>query len=163
MTDPLSELFKHNLWANLHLLDVCQGLDAAQRDHTVIGTYGSIGATWAHLVAAEAGYVALLNEREPDRSYSEGGTFTNWQDLRERVQHSGEDLIAIATGFDGTRMIREVAPEGVYTYPAFVLLLQAINHATEHRIHIAAILTHLGIEPPTLDGWRYNEDVLSTG
>ncbi len=45
-----------------------------------------------------------------------------------------------------------------YTLPAWLLLLQAINHATEHRTQVAAILTHQGIQPPGMDGWTYHED-----
>ncbi len=160
MTDPFSELFKHNVWANLRLLDVCERLDDAQLDHTVVGTYGSIRDTWVHIVAAEGGYVALLNERQPDRSYSERTAFTSWEDLRERVRRSGEGLIAIAEDFDASRVLREIHPDEVYAYPAVVPMLQALNHATEHRVHVAAILTQLGVEPPTLDGWKYGEDEL---
>ena len=36
-------------------------------------------------------------------------------------------------------------------------LTQVINHATEHRAQIMAILTHLGIQPPELDSWGYFE------
>jgi len=32
-----------------------------------------------------------------------------------------------------------------------------INHATEHREQIKAIMTGLGIEPPDLQGWAYFE------
>jgi uncharacterized damage-inducible protein DinB len=42
-----------------------------------------------------------------------------------------------------------------------VPMIQAINHATEHRVHIAAILTQLGVEPPTLDGWQYGQEALA--
>jgi uncharacterized damage-inducible protein DinB len=49
MTDPLSEIFKHSLWANMRLLDVCEQLDDAQLERTVVGTYGSIRDTWVHL------------------------------------------------------------------------------------------------------------------
>jgi uncharacterized damage-inducible protein DinB len=41
--------------------------------------------------------------------------------------------------------------------PKAVILAQAINHATEHRAQIMAILTHLGIQPPELDLWLYFE------
>jgi uncharacterized damage-inducible protein DinB len=34
-------------------------------------------------------------------------------------------------------------------------LLQAVNHSTEHRSQIATILTQLGIEPPSMDGWTF--------
>jgi uncharacterized damage-inducible protein DinB len=160
MTDLFSELFKHNLWANLRLLDVCERLDDAQLERTVVGTYGSIRDTWVHLVAAEGGYVALLSERQPDRSYSERTAFTSWEDLRERARQSGDGLITIAEGFDTSRVLREIDGSEVYTYPAVVPMIQAINHATEHRIHIAAILTQLSVEPPILDGWKYGEDEL---
>lgn len=36
-----------------------------------------------------------------------------------------------------------------------LLLLQAINHGTEHRSQIATILTQLGVEAPEMDGWTY--------
>jgi uncharacterized damage-inducible protein DinB len=47
----------------------------------------------------------------------------------------------------------------VYTLPVWLLLLQAINHATEHRAQVAAILTQQGIEPPGMDGWTYHETI----
>ena len=36
--------------------------------------------------------------------------------------------------------------------------LQAINHATEHRAHVATILSQHGVAPPELDGWTYDEE-----
>jgi uncharacterized damage-inducible protein DinB len=39
--------------------------------------------------------------------------------------------------------------------PKAIILTQAINHATEHRAQIMAIMTELGIQPPDADGWSY--------
>jgi uncharacterized damage-inducible protein DinB len=39
--------------------------------------------------------------------------------------------------------------------PLSLFLLQAINHATEHRSQVATILTQLGLTPPEMDGWAY--------
>ncbi|MDZ7728426.1 MAG: DinB family protein [Dehalococcoidia bacterium] len=36
---------------------------------------------------------------------------------------------------------------------AYVPLLQAINHGTEHRGQVAASLTVAGVEPPEIDMW----------
>lgn len=46
-----------------------------------------------------------------------------------------------------------------------VVLVQAINHATEHRTQIFTILTQQGLEPPVLDGWTYGaaNDFLRSG
>jgi len=162
MTNPLSELYKHNLWANLRLLDVCERLDDTQLERTVVGTYGSIRDTIVHLVAAEGRYAARLGDREPDRSFGERTGFSTWNEARERARQSGEALIANAEDFDAARVLRGTRDGEPYELPAIVPMLQAINHATEHRVHIAAILTQLGIEPPTLDGWQYGEDELGT-
>ncbi len=160
MTDPFSEIF--NLWANLHLLDVCAHLADAQLERTLVGTYGSIRDTWVHLVAAEGRYVAVLSDRPPDQSFGERTGFTSWEDLRARGRQSGEGLIAIAEDFDASRVLRGSYRGEVHAMLAMVPMIQAINHATEHRVHIATILTHLGVEPPTLDGWKYGEEELGT-
>lgn len=39
-----------------------------------------------------------------------------------------------------------------------MVLVQAINHATEHRAQIMTTLTQAGVEPPSLDGWTYGEE-----
>jgi uncharacterized damage-inducible protein DinB len=144
----------------LRLLDVCEQLDDAQIDRTVVGTYGSIHDTWVHLVAAEGRYVALLSDQQSDQSFGERTGFTSWNDLRERVRQSGETLIAIVEDFDASRVLRGTYRGEGYAIPAMVPMIQAVNHATEHRIHIAVILTQLGVEPPILDGWKYGEDEL---
>jgi len=38
-----------------------------------------------------------------------------------------------------------------------VILLQIINHATEHREQIKGMLTSLEMAPPEIDGWSYGE------
>jgi uncharacterized damage-inducible protein DinB len=36
-------------------------------------------------------------------------------------------------------------------------MVQAINHATEHREQIKSMLSALGVTPPEIDGWSYGE------
>ena len=43
--------------------------------------------------------------------------------------------------------------------PKTTILAQVINHATEHREQVKAILTQLGIEPPDLQGWSYFDEL----
>ena len=38
-----------------------------------------------------------------------------------------------------------------------VVMVQVINHATEHREQIKSMLTAMGITPPSIDGWDYGE------
>ena len=36
-------------------------------------------------------------------------------------------------------------------------MVQAINHANDHRHQIAAAMRALGLNPPRLDGWAFGE------
>jgi len=45
-----------------------------------------------------------------------------------------------------------------YEMPAALFLVQAINHATEHRTQIKTALTQAGITPPELDGWTWDDE-----
>jgi hypothetical protein len=44
-----------------------------------------------------------------------------------------------------------------YLVEPLVVMVQAINHATEHREQIKSMLSVLGITPPSIDGWDYGE------
>src|SRR5690242_19270304 len=61
----LEVLFHHNTWANLKLLDFCEGLSDEQLDATTNGTYGSIRNTIHHIVGAEVSYVRRVNGKLP--------------------------------------------------------------------------------------------------
>ncbi len=158
----LAEFFKHNRWANLRLLDACADLTAVQLDTAVPGTFGPLGATLVHLVAAEESYLARLAQAErPDRAWAEG-PFLGVAALRERASSSGEALCVAAQEETAGRILRGTWRGEPYALPAATILIQAINHATEHRAHVATILSQLGIEPPDLDGWTYGEAMAST-
>ena len=44
-----------------------------------------------------------------------------------------------------------------YRIEPWVVFVQALNHATEHRKQIAHLMRLLGVEPPRLDGWSFGE------
>jgi uncharacterized damage-inducible protein DinB len=77
-------------------------------------------------------------------------------DLEESARLSGEGLLALARGdrnpFNSTLQTRD----GHYVKP-WVLMVQVINHATEHREQISSMLSNLGVTPPDLDGWSFGE------
>jgi uncharacterized damage-inducible protein DinB len=54
-------------------------------------------------------------------------------------------------------VLRVIWHDQSYELPAALLLVQAINHATEHRTQIKTALTQAGITPPELDGWTWDD------
>ena len=66
-TDTLTTLFRHNLWANLHLLEICAGLTDDRRNASTVGTYGSIQDILRHIVTAERSYLSRISTGQPYR------------------------------------------------------------------------------------------------
>ena len=155
MTTGLPDFFKYNLWANLRLLDACEHLSDAQLDATATGTFGSVRETLMHLFAAEEGYARALSETSPTPLLKEFTTFPGLDLLWQRAERSGEALIKVAEQGDLSQVLH--LDGGTYDAPAIIVVIQAINHAIDHRSQISTLLSQQGIEPPDLDGWSYND------
>jgi uncharacterized damage-inducible protein DinB len=150
----LEKLFEHNNWANLQIIQACFALSDAQLDakpHSA--TRGSIRRTLLHLVGAQRGYLSLLTLPVEERSSARPG----YEELQEDAISSGEGFVALAreasSDFWQTRLQTQ---EGYFVEP-WVVMAQAINHATEHREQIKSMLSALGVTPPDIDGWNYGE------
>jgi uncharacterized damage-inducible protein DinB len=157
--DLPAEFFRHNSMMNQRLVEACRGLSPEQLGATVVGTYGTLGATLAHIANAQEGYAArFLGTERPERLLED--PFPGFDALEERFTHGNAQLeeAAAQAGRDHEVQVTGDDPPGTWRMHATLLLLQAINHGTEHRSQIATILTQLGIEPPEMDGWTYFEN-----
>lgn len=166
MATGLSDFFKYNLWANLRLLDTCEQLTDAQLDAVFPGTYGSIRVTLKHMLGAEEGYAArsaggfpttppLREDEEAPRSFTE---------LRERARRASSAMIAFTEQVTSEQLqVIQLLDEGTYRAPLLVTVIQFVDHGIDHRTQICTALTQLGIQPPELDVWAYNEAALGYG
>jgi len=149
----LVKLFEHNNWANQKIIEACYALSSEQLDaepHSV--TKGTIRRTLLHLVHSQLGYLSLLTmlvDERPDVA-------PTFAELQESAHISGEGLLALARGDKKPFNPRLQTKDGFYTEP-WVVMLQVINHATEHREQIKSMLSALGVNPSDIDGWDYGE------
>lgn len=152
----LIKIFEHNNWANQKIFEACAALSSEQLDtepHSA--TRGTIRRTLEHMGNSQRGYLALLTTPvETRREYPQ--PITNMTDLQDSVRQSGEALLALAKGEQQPFTSRLETTDGFYTEP-WVVMLQVINHATEHREQIKSMLSALNVEPPNIDGWDYAE------
>jgi uncharacterized damage-inducible protein DinB len=155
MTDnTLVKLFEHHNWANLQIIQVCSALSDEQLDAAPQSvTKGSIRLTLLHLVAAQQGYLSLLTqsvEARPDVPPA-------FAELQEAARTSGEGLLALARDESSKPPKTRLQTKSGYWVEPWVVLVQAINHATEHREQIKSMLSSMGVTPPDLDGWDYGK------
>ena len=156
MENSLVKLFEHNNWANQKVFEACAVLTDEQLDAVPnSATRGTIRRTLEHMGNSQRGYLALLTtpvkiRRQPTQA------ITDITELQESVRISGEGLLALAKGERKPFDVRLETTDGFYTEP-WVVMLQVINHATEHREQIKSMLSALNVEPPNIDGWDYAE------
>jgi uncharacterized damage-inducible protein DinB len=80
-----------------------------------------------------------------------------FDDLQESARLSGEGLLALARGESSTHLESRIQTTNGYLVEPWVVMVQVINHASEHREQINSMLSALGITPPDLDGWSFGE------
>jgi uncharacterized damage-inducible protein DinB len=156
-TDPLTTLFSHNLWANLRLLERCAGLTSEQLEATIAGTFGTIRHTLEHIVNSEKSYFSRISTGQP-YPHPKDAPPLSIAEMVESARTTGQGFVEWAAKVQAADTVQinwDGTPRDV---PKSIIITQAINHATEHRAQIMAILTQLGIEPPDLDGWTYFDE-----
>jgi uncharacterized damage-inducible protein DinB len=109
------------------------------------------------MVGAEERYLAALVAGPERRNPTLEETAPELTTLREHARQSGEGFIAYAETVEGNPPLQVTWRGQSYEMPAALFLVQAINHATEHRTQIKTALTQAGITPPELDGWTWDD------
>lgn len=154
LNDTLTTLYSHHLWANLQLFEQCAKLSPEQLNARIAGSYGTVFETLHHIVMSEQSYFSRISiGRRVVRPETE--LPMTFPEMIESLKKTGEGLIEWAGKVQATDTV-EIDWDGTpRNVPKTILLTQVINHATEHREQVKAILTELGIEPVDLQGWEY--------
>jgi uncharacterized damage-inducible protein DinB len=150
----LAKLFEHNNWANQQTLAACSSLTDAQLDaHPVTATKGSIRRTLEHLAGSQEGYASYLLGTNIRSNWETAPSFAA---ISESLTRSGSALLALVQDQTKIPSTRLQTRDNFWVEP-WVLIVQIINHAHEHREQISSMLTALGITPPEFQGWMYGE------
>ena len=104
-------------------------------------------------MASQQGYLRILTLPLEARLDAPTVAFV---ELQESARISGEGLLALARGEQKPLQPQLETRDGFFVEP-WALMVQVINHATEHREQIKSMLNALGVTPPDLYGWSYGE------
>ena len=161
MAVPVEAFFEQSAWANEGLINVCESLSPDQLDAAGRQAYGSIRETLVHLVMTEQVYIRRLGGEPLSDVIAEGDT-PGFDVLKRASRASGDLLAAMAASANEEWTVEGDTDYGMhFEGQAVVLLVQVLNHSTEHRTQIISMLSALGAGPAELDeqldGWSWGE------
>jgi uncharacterized damage-inducible protein DinB len=149
----LARIFEHNNWANDQILTACAQLTGEQLDaEPKSATEGTIRSTLLHLANAQLSYLRILTLPLEERKER---VVLDFAEVEKSLKQTGEALLALVA--NGKYPTERLTTRDDYYVEPWVILVQIINHATEHREQIKSMLTALGITPPSIDGWDYGD------
>jgi uncharacterized damage-inducible protein DinB len=160
----LEALFEHNRWANLRLLAFCRDQPDVVLDAPgLAGTFGAIRDTWIHLLGNEEDYLShdAWKAHAPwltiETTIFKDRRWQGFDQLETVIREVGDAYLRLARELPaGVVLEGDVDGAPVRTL-ASVILVQVIDHSTEHRTHIRACLTAQGVEPPDVHGWAWDD------
>jgi len=153
MDDIWEDALRYNRWANVKLLDSCARLKPAQLELTSPGTYGTIAATFAHIVGAEQRYLRRLAGTTP--TFSEKDPFPGIAALRELAGHSGDALLEAAGRLQPDDTTQVDFDGEMAQMRKSLIVVQAIHHGNDHRTHICTILGSHSVPFDDIQVWSY--------
>ena len=144
----LRRFFGHHLWATERLLEHCRALTPEQLAMSAPGTFGSIGDTLDHLMSSDRSYLSGVTGHGRTPALNAGGPGP----LLEHLARQSEGWLAY---LDSRPDFNGMVERSGGTYPAWVLVLQAIHHGNDHRTHAGTALLRHELAPGEIDVWGY--------
>ncbi len=142
---------RYNAWQNASLLAAADGLDEAAREADRGAHFGSIRATFSHLLWADAMWMSrLAGWEKPRGGIAESVGFeTDWARLRAARAEADGRIVAWADGLaegalDGDLTWRSGAAGREVSKPRALCVAHMFTHQTHHRGQIHAMLTAAG-------------------
>jgi len=154
--DYVRLLYQYNAWANNRILDTCAALTSAEltAGEGSSTAHPSIRDTLVHTMGAQEVWLARWKGIAGITLPSPGGFPTlsdvrrHWTDLEARthayVTEIPDDLLTEVIHYRNRR-------GEPYHYPRWQTMVHQVNHGTQHRAEVAALLTALNHSPGDLD------------
>jgi uncharacterized damage-inducible protein DinB len=167
--DAVRTMYDYSAWANRRLLDAAAALSPEAFAAPGDGGFGSVRDTLVHIVAAQRIYLGRWQAAPPvappvadldPAAYPDVDSIrASWEDVEQATQA----FLAGLTERDLGRVVAYVNSRGeTWAYPLWQQLLHQVNHATQHRSEVAALLTRYGRSPGWLDFLVYLDELGGT-
>jgi len=158
--ETLDRQLSHMAWANAQMFTVLADLPLEALAYRSPGSEWSVGAIAHHLATAAENYAQRLHGEPRAEKRELPTTAADLQILAAALVAADAKLRAGAQ-LPGDEILTWISYGGEeISVPRWVLVNQAVHHATEHRAQIAGALAANGntsLDLDALDVWTYND------
>jgi uncharacterized damage-inducible protein DinB len=171
LSDAVRSSYDYSAWATARVLDAAASLPPDAFVASGDGAFGSVRDTLVHIVWAQWLWLARWQASPPvapavnDADF-DPETFPDVAAIRARwaeVERATQAFLAGLTDGDLDRVVTYVNSRGeTWAYPLWQQLIHQVNHATQHRSEVAALLTRYGRSPGWLDFLVYFDELGGT-
>lgn len=160
LLNVIRSLYHYNAWANHHVLTAASGLAPEQFLEQASSSYSSIRDILVHTMSGEWIWLSRWKGVSPSTMF-DASNFPSletiqirWEGIevetREFIERLDPSGLAGVVSYINTRGEK-------WAYPLWQLMIHQVNHATQHRSEVAAILTHFSCSPGDLDYLVYQD------
>ncbi|MCW5882428.1 MAG: DinB family protein [Anaerolineae bacterium] len=150
----LTTLYEYNAWANRRILETAARLIENQRYETLF-QIGAIHETLVHTLGAEWIWRQRIEYGISPPTLLQAADLPTLDALLARwgeEEAAWRAYLATLTAADLTRVVHYRTTGGRdWSNPLWLILAHVLNHGTQHRSEVAAMLTELGASPGDLD------------
>jgi uncharacterized damage-inducible protein DinB len=159
-TQSIQFLYGYNSWANRRILDTAAALMPKQLTGSSIASFDSIHNTLVHTMGAQWMWLSRWQGVSP-KAMLNPADFADIVAIKDHWAKLEQQTGLFVQALDETALEAEIhytTTEGTAkSRPLWQLMLHQVNHATQHRSEIAAVMTHMGHSPGWLDIVMYVE------
>lgn len=152
--NEIPTLYRYNAWANARILNAASQLTSEQFLAATPFSYGSLRATLVHMLFAEWLWRQRWEGQSPT-GWLVPEDFPTFEALRSRWENEGASLLEFVEHVSEEKldtMVHYTTTSGKpYENILWHLMLHLVNHGTQHRSEVAAMLTDFGSSPGDLD------------
>ncbi|HEX5506151.1 MAG TPA: DinB family protein [Thermomicrobiales bacterium] len=154
LTDVVSTMYDYNAWANRRVFDTAARLTPEQFTTACIAGQDPVRDTLVHTIDAQAAWFERFRD-EPEGAELDPRDFPDAASIRQHWEGIEREARAFLARQDDQSLTPDfVLPRpgrDARVDPLWQLLLHVVNHGTQHRGEVAAMLTACGHSPGDLD------------
>lgn len=150
----ITMLYQYNAWANQRILEAAARLSPEQQREKIGSSFDSIHDTLTHTMSAHWIWLSRWQGVSPT-AMLKPADFPDLEAIRRRWAEIEAETQAFVQALDEERLGQALpysTTQGVpKASPLWQLMVHQVNHGTQHRSEVAAMLTHMNQSPGGLD------------